>query len=259
MIVRNIMTTKLITIAADDTLAHAANLLRQHRFHHLPVIQTIPLPADAQADAQLPPQAYASQGKRPRVRAFEGIITAEDINMAAAVDQQQNASAVQEHPWTERRVYEVMHQALMQVTQITSVASAAQILVERNLNYLPVVEYLQLKQENKPILVGLVTRSDLLLALARAMGAFEPGMQIDISLPMGDMTPLAHALQIASELHTSIRSIIAAPLTEAVPSMASLRVGTINPMPFLARLQAEGIHYVFGASLSDGTSEIKGV
>jgi CBS domain-containing protein len=34
MIVHDIMTTKLITVAPDDTLAHAANLLRQYRFHY---------------------------------------------------------------------------------------------------------------------------------------------------------------------------------------------------------------------------------
>ena len=39
MIVREVMTTRLITVAPDDTLSHAANLLRQHQFHHLPVVR----------------------------------------------------------------------------------------------------------------------------------------------------------------------------------------------------------------------------
>ncbi len=41
MIVRDIMTTKLVTVAPDDTLAHAANVLRQYQFHHLPVVRTV--------------------------------------------------------------------------------------------------------------------------------------------------------------------------------------------------------------------------
>jgi CBS domain-containing protein len=39
MIVREVMTTRLITVAPDATLSHAANLLRQHQFHHLPVVR----------------------------------------------------------------------------------------------------------------------------------------------------------------------------------------------------------------------------
>ena len=260
MIVRDIMTTKLTTIAADATLAHAANLLRQHQFHHLPVTRALQLSTTEIATEHLPEGAYrgAGQSERTTVQVLEGIITSQDIDLAAEIARQQGSSEQLGHPWAERRVYEIMHRALMRVTPATSVASAAQILVERNLNYLPVVEYIQVEQENKAILVGLVTRSDLLLALARAMGAYEPGMQLDIELPMGDMSPLIHALQIATELHTNIRSVIAAPLTETVPSIASLRIGTINPMPFLTRLQAEGIHYAFGAPLSEGGTAVKG-
>lgn len=39
MIVRDMMTTQLVTVAPDDTLGHACNLLREHRFHHLPVVE----------------------------------------------------------------------------------------------------------------------------------------------------------------------------------------------------------------------------
>ena len=39
MIVRDIMTTHLVTVTPGDTLAHAATLLRQHQFHHLPVVR----------------------------------------------------------------------------------------------------------------------------------------------------------------------------------------------------------------------------
>ncbi len=35
MIVSEVMATKLVTVTPNDTLSHAANLLRQHQFHHL--------------------------------------------------------------------------------------------------------------------------------------------------------------------------------------------------------------------------------
>jgi acetoin utilization protein AcuB len=257
MIVRDIMTTKLVTIAAEATLAHAANLLRQHQFHHLPVVRDFPIPSDLEEN-DLPVSTYIGMGKSRTIPVLEGLITSEDIDLAAAAARQQASSTLLGRSWTEKHIYEVMHRALLRVTPTTSVAAAAQLLVERNLNYLPVVEYIQIEQESKPVLLGLVTRSDLLLALARAMGTFEPGMQLDILLPMGDMQPLARTLQMASELHMSIRSVIAAPLTESVPTIATIRLGTINPMPLLIRLQAEEIHYTFGAPLSENSSEAGG-
>ncbi len=163
-------------------------------------------------------------------------------------------------PWQERRVIEVMHRATIRVSPNTSVAAASQILVERGLNCLPVVEYERVGQttewqgneeEAQAVLVGLLTRSDLLMALARSLGAFEPGMQLILPLPLGDLTPLARTLLLADELHIHIRSVIAAPLQTNIPLEATVRLGTIHPAPLLARLQEEHIQYRFADFLSE--------
>ena len=237
MIVRDIMTTKLITIAPDATLAHAVNLLRQHGFHHLPVVRSMHVEVEKM---------------KVRKTVLEGMLTAQDIDLQAALARQRDTNATSQRPWLERRVVEVMHRAPLRVSPMTSVPAAAQILVERNLNYLPVVEYEIIQNENKAVLVGLVTRSDLLLALSRAMGAFEPGMQLDIVLPLGDMAPLARALLLAAEMNMQIRSVMAAPSIGGVPNVAIIRLGTINPAPFLLRLQQERIHYAFGTPVEEG-------
>ncbi len=239
MIVSEVMTTKLITIMPDDTLSHAANLLRQYQFHHLPVVRTVPSLGGINA----------GQGKR---LVLEGLLTSQDIDIAAAVGT--SSSDILHRPWQERRVLEVMHRATMRVTPTTSVAAAAQILVERGLNCLPVVEYERPEQPlsgqpdetlPQPLLMGLLTRSDLLIALARSLGAFEPGMQLNIPLPMGDLTPLAKTLALAAELHIQVRSVLAAPLEGNVPLSATVRLGTIHPTPLLVRLQEEHIDYAY--------------
>lgn len=242
MIVRDIMTTKLITVEPSDTLSHAANLLRHHQFHHLPVAKTQRLPATAST-------LHAAQRT---IHILEGLLTSQDIDLVAAIAKLGTADSVTDRPWQERPVSEVMHRAALRVTPTTSVAAAAKLLVERNLNYLPVVEYEQIEQQTKTLLVGLVTRSDLLLTLARSLGAFEPGMQLDIALPMGNMEILARVLHIASELHMAVRSVIAAPLVDGMPSAATLRLGTINPTPMLIRLKEEGIDYTFADQLVEG-------
>jgi acetoin utilization protein AcuB len=239
MIVSDVMTTRLITVVPDDTLSHAANLLRQYQFHHLPVVRTAPAFGSV----------YTSQSQHPLL---EGLLTSQDIDRAAVGT---SSSDILHQPWGERRVLEVMHRATIRVTPTTSVAAAAQILVERGLNCLPVVEYERsdlssAEQEEdavtRPLLLGLLTRSDLLMALARSLGAFEPGMQLSISLPMGDLTPLAKTLALASELHIQVRSVLAAPLEGKVPLTATVRLGTIHPAPLLARLQEEHIDYAAG-------------
>ncbi len=241
MIVREIMTKKLVTVEPDDTLSHAANLFRQYQFHHLPVARVVQVPTGQKTEYHM----------RRTILLLEGMLTAQDIDMAAAVSTQDATGGTAGQNWQDRRVAEVMHRALIRVMPTTSVAAAAQILVERGLNYFPVVEYEQNEQETRTILVGLLTRSDLLMALARAMGAFEPGMQIDIALPLGDMNALAETIRIAHEMHTQIRSIIAAPMANGVPHIATLRLGTINPAPFLARLQEAGIQYAFANQLTE--------
>ncbi|GAC1568359.1 MAG: hypothetical protein NVS3B14_17320 [Ktedonobacteraceae bacterium] len=180
------------------------------------------------------------------------MLTSQDIDLAAAVGT--SSSDILRQAWQERRVLELMHRATMRVTPTTSVAAAAQILVERGLNCLPVVEYERPEQTPagqqdealiRPLLVGLLTRSDLLLALARSLGAFEPGMQLSIALPRGDLTPLAKTLTLAAELHIQVRSVLAAPLEGNVPLSATVRLGTIHPAPLLVRLQEEHIDYSF--------------
>ena len=245
MIVREVMMTSLITVTPDDTLSHAANLLRQHQFHHLPVART--------AHA---PEAGKSGYSAPKARILlEGLLTSYDIDLAVELERQSSANNTVERPWQEQRVVEVMHRSLIRVTPTTSVAAAAQILVERGLNCLPVVEYAaaevpseDAEQDAPPLLVGLLTRSDLLIALAHITGAFEPGMQLILPLPPHDVTPLAQMLMLAAELHIQVPSVVAVSQKEGVPRVATVHISTIYPAPLLKRLQEAGIQYHFAGS-----------
>jgi len=253
MIVSEVMTTKLVTVSPDDTLSHAANLLRQYQFHHLPVVR------ESRA-VETPELKHPSR----KILLLAGMLTSQDIELAASSGRW-SSSDVLRQPWQERRVVEVMHRAAMRVSPNTSVAAAAQILVERGLNCLPVVEYNQIEQapekqggedETQAVLVGLLTRSDLLMALARSLGAFEPGMQLMIPLPLGDLTPLARTLILAAELHIQVRSVLAAPLHASIPLAATIRLGTIHPTPLLDRLQEEHIEYTFSDVQSEGDRHV---
>jgi acetoin utilization protein AcuB len=241
MIVSEVMTTKLVTVTPDDSLSHAANLLRQHQFHHLPVVK-------ARQGLRIQGQQDPSHPSWP---VLEGLITSYDIDLAATLGTE-NSATNDQHPWQERRVAEVMNRSILRVTPTTSIAAAAQMLVEQGLNCLPVVEYEEsfnpepgAKHEEQTLLVGLLTRSDLLIELARTLGAFEPGMNIQIPLHTGNPTALARLLLLAAELHVRIGNIIVAPPKKGIPHTATVRIGTINPAPLLVRLQQAGISYSF--------------
>lgn len=255
MIVSEIMTTKLVIVAPDDTLGHAANLLRQHQFHHLPVAR-IP----GKSFYWFPGELFdARSHKGDALPILEGLITSEDIAIAAAVSDEHPDDA--RYPrWQERRVLEVMHAAALTVTPTTNVAVAARFLVERGMNALPVVEYSDSGktelQEAHSVLVGLLTRSDLLMAMSRVLGTSEPGIDLLIPLPGGDMTPLARALIIATELHIQVHSVIAAPLESNVPRRATVHLGTIYPTPLLVRLRAAHIQYEFADIPSEDETHV---
>src|SRR6266436_2049506 len=237
MIVSEVMTTKLVTVSSEDTLSHAANLLRQYQFHHLPVVRVLSMYKDNEAEHTAPSS----------LRLLEGLLTSHDIDLAAALGSQ-SSSDLLHRPWQEQRVSEYMHRAAIRVTPNISVAAAAQLLVERGLSCLPVVEYENAEGGTQTVLLGLLTRSDLLMALARSLGAFEPGMELMIQLLPGDLRPLAETLVLAAQLHIQIRSVIAAPQESGVPRVATVRLGTINPAPLLVRLQEAHIQYTFAGS-----------
>ncbi len=254
MIVSEIMTTKLITVSPDDTLSHAANLMRQHQFHQVPIVRTANASNYALSEPLLSKQ----------ILLFEGLVTAQDINLAVAADQQRTAASgdTSHSSWHEQRVSEIMHRASIRVSPTTSVAAVAQILVERGLNSLPVVEYIYEKEhpnenfQGVPMLMGLVTRSDLLMTFARSLGSFEPGMQVIIGLPLGNLQPLVETLVLATELHLPVRSIIAAPV-DGVLQTATIRLGTINPTPLLVRLQDAHIQYTFVDPLTEESNHVQ--
>src|SRR5690348_1822394 len=108
MIVSEVMTTDLVTVTPEDSLSHAANLLRQHQFHHLPVVKAT--------------HEFKTQGQQHLTHlswpVLEGLITSNDIDLAAALGTEHSLNTNQ-HPWQDRRVAEVMNRSIMRVTPTT--------------------------------------------------------------------------------------------------------------------------------------------
>ncbi|MCF6150076.1 MAG: CBS domain-containing protein [Candidatus Kuenenia sp.] len=127
MLVKEIMSTQLVTLSADSKLGFASDIMYLGRIRHLPVVN----------------------GKE-----IVGILTQRDLYKASLTSIVTN--------WNENKVFldsvkvaETMTKDVISISSDTSVEDAAQIMIDKKIGCLPVVE-------DKNILVGLITETDVL-------------------------------------------------------------------------------------------------
>lgn len=142
MLVRDFMTTKVVTITEDETLRTADLRFRQGRFRHLPVV---------------------------RDGTVVGVVSDRDIRALRDLDVP-DLPAVMER----RRVRDVMRSPAIVASPGDPLEQAARLMYERKIGCLPVVE--------DGRLVGIVTTSDVFRAFVQVMGVTEPGTRLEIVL-----------------------------------------------------------------------------
>lgn len=143
MLVGKRMTRNPRTVSPDDPLSLAAGILRQHRFHHLPVVEGGKL-VGVLSDTDL---RNASFGAPPA----EGV---------AAGD---------------RKVRDAMRTEVWSVTPDDSVEDALLILTREKFGALPVL--------SGDDLVGIITRADLLNAFVDLLDVNEACFCVDVTFP----------------------------------------------------------------------------
>ena len=128
MTIEKAMSTKVITIAAGDTLVHAVRVMKENKIKHLPVVD---------ASGQL-----------------KGIVTDRDLKEASASD----ATTLEVHELLylldKVKIDSIMSKNVVTIENGTTLKQAALTMVEKNIGCLPVVEGKQL--------TGIITRTDIL-------------------------------------------------------------------------------------------------
>ena len=129
MKIADLMTTDVVTVSMDDTVAHVRELFQSHRFHHLVVVE---------------------DGK------VVGVLSDRDLlkNMSPFVGR--NDERAQDANLMQRRVHQIMTRRLVTVRPVTPAYEAAIILLDRGFSCVPVVD-----DDGGP--VGIVTWRDLLI------------------------------------------------------------------------------------------------
>ncbi|MCG6949874.1 MAG: CBS domain-containing protein [Acidobacteria bacterium] len=126
--VADLMTSDVVTLTEDETLAHAQRCMARGRIRHLPVL---------------------------RERTLTGLITHRDLLAASFSIFAEVDAGEQRRIFDTVRVVEAMHRDVVTVSPELSVSKAARILLENKYGCLPVVD-------DEQQLLGIVTEADFL-------------------------------------------------------------------------------------------------
>jgi len=154
LIVKDIMSEKVVTVTPNDTLAEAFVLMGQKPFRRLPVVES------------------------PGSRKVVGIISDRHIRLAANSpfmgDQSKTFELLRDH-----KVGEVMQRGVVTVESNELIVEAAKEMRVANVGGLPVLD------PKTGLLVGMLTRTDLLDHLIRTLEPLVPHQAYDIFEPEG--------------------------------------------------------------------------
>lgn len=201
MLVGKRMTRNPKTVTPDDPLSLAAGILREHRFHHLPVVEGGRL-VGILSDADLRNASFSampSEGKRG--------------------------------PAGDRSVREVMRTEVWSVTPEDSVEDALLILTREKFGALPVL--------SGDRLVGIITRADLLNAFVDLLDVNGLCFCVDVTFPR-NMARFEELIDAFAGMGVEVRSVLIAPQGEIGALNAHLRVATIDGPAVRRALREKG-------------------
>lgn len=180
MLVRNWMTTNVVTVGPDTSMLRIGKILREKNIRRLPVIDKEGMVIGIISDRDV---RDASPSKATTLDMYE-------MNYLLA----------------EIKAKEIMTSHPCTVRATDSVEKAAMLMIDKKIGGLPVVD-----ENNR--LEGIITEQDVFSALVEISGAREGGIQIGIEIPNrpGSMKPIfdlirLHGARILTVLSTNNNS-----------------------------------------------------
>jgi acetoin utilization protein AcuB len=175
MFVGKRMKTDVITVSPGDTLLRAGSLLKEHRIHHLPVLEGGEL---------------------------VGILTDTDIRNASLEEPTPGATGP---PGGDRKVGEVMTRDVVTLSPGDTIEDAALILCRNRFEAIPVTEGRRL--------VGIVAKADVIGAFLDTLNIEAIGVRFEVVLPQ-DTASVLLLVRRLGEMRVAIRSLVLSPRGE---------------------------------------------
>lgn len=185
------MTRDPKTVGPDDLLTHAADIMRNFRINHLPVVEG---------------------GK------LVGILTDTDLRNASLTSD--HLSGPDELPAHGRKVREVMKTEVWSVTPEDAVEDVLLIIQRKRFGALPVL--------SGDRLVGIISKLDVINAFVDVLGIDGVGLRVDVVLPRS-LERFNELMDALRELGVAMRSCLIAPETKGADQLVViLRLDTVN-------------------------------
>jgi len=212
MLVGRRMTKDPRTVSPEDTLTLAADIMRESRINHLPVVE----------------------GAR-----LVGILSDTDLRNASLASGPLPAG--EESMGRGRRVREVMKTEVWSLTPEDSVEDALLIIRRKKFGALPVL--------SGDRLVGIITKIDLLNAVIDVLNLDDVGLRIEVHLPR-NLAGFEALIADLDRLSARVHSCIITPRKGAEGMVALLRLDTIEGLRVIAALRERGYEVPGKADLS---------
>lgn len=202
MLVGRRMTRDLKTVGPGDSLAHAAEVMRKFRIHHLPVVE---------------------EGR------LVGILSDTDLRNASLAAGETPVPG--ELPVTDRKVREVMQSEVWSLTPEDSVEDALLIIRRKKFGCLPVL--------SGDRLVGIITKIDLINAFIDVLEIDGVGVRAEVVLPRS-LERFEELIRTVSDLGIEMRSCLISPGDRKSGRMVVLlRFDTVNGPMLRGALRAK--------------------
>lgn len=212
MLVRTRMTRDVITASPETTLAQALELTRAHAIRHLPIVSNDQL---------------------------VGIASNRDMRLAHPPVYSADTAAMQE-ALHRVRLGQIMIREVITVAPEATIEEAARLLCSHPIGCLPVLA--------DGALVGIITESDLLRAMAEMIGADVPAARIEVRMPnrTGELARVVRLLGV--EMRINILGMFA-PVSPGGDASAVIHLQTTDPRPAVDALR--GLGYRAGSPAID--------
>jgi acetoin utilization protein AcuB len=212
MRIRDVMTKNPITVDSESLVLDAQKMMRENNIRRLPVVD---------------------KGN------LVGIVTQHDLLQASPSPATSLSIHELNYLLAKMKVKEVMKKNPFTLTPDTPFEEALRIGQDKKIGSFPVMD--------KGKLVGIITESDTVRFLTRALGLREEGSRVTIEGLGGKFGDLEKIIAIANQHQTIILSMISLPRPEKKDWMIVLRLKTTDPDPIVRDFKKAGFNVTYSA------------
>jgi acetoin utilization protein AcuB len=212
MRIKDVMTRNPITVDSESLVLDAQKIMRENNIRRLPVID---------------------KGN------LVGIVTQHDLLQASPSPATSLSIHELNYLLAKMKVKEVMKRNPTTLTPDTPFEEALRIGQDKKIGSFPVMD--------KGKLVGIITESDTVRFLTRALGLREEGSRVTIEGLGGKFGDLEKIIAIANQHQTIILSMISLPRPEKKDWMIVLRLKTTEPDPIVRDFKKAGFNITYSA------------